>query len=443
MGKIKDFIIRVYNFFRHDIWRITGYELSRSRKLLYNIAKTLILAIRGFISDNLSVRSSALSYSILFAVVPIIALFISIAKGFGLEGMIEDLLIGTYVDKIGMTGKVMEFVNQYLETAKGGLFIGIGVIILLWSVISFFMQVENAFNHVWQVKKSRSIIRQFTTYFSTILLIPILIGVSSGLSIYISSTLSNSFLFSIISPLVRILVKLSPFIINWIVFMILYMAIPNTRVKFVNALVAGIVAGTVFQLFQMLYISGQLNLSRYNAIYGGLAAIPLLLLWIRISCLIILFGAEISYASQNIHNFDYETDTKTINIRYRNFLLLFITYVIIKQFEGQKPPLTSEEIARKYNLPIRLVNQLLTQLVDSGVMMEVFNQTNKSKSYQPGIDINQLTVGLLFDRVETCGSELFLSNKSNHLMEAFWEKTLQLRESARNETDKVLVKDIC
>ena len=166
--------------------------------------------------------------------------------------------------------------------------------------IQFFMQVENAFNDIWQVKKSRSIIRQFTTYFSTILLIPVLLALSSGVSLYVSSALSSSFLYNVISPLVRVLVKLTPFVIIWLVFTLLYMAIPNTRVKFVNALIAGVVAGTAFQLFQMLYISGQVNLSRYNAVYGGFAAIPLLLLWIRISCLIILFGAEISYAAREV-----------------------------------------------------------------------------------------------------------------------------------------------
>lgn len=443
MSNIKDFFIKAYNFVRHDIWRITSHELSRSRKVLYDIIKTVVLAIRGFISDNLGVRASALTYSILFAIVPIIALLISIARGFGLEGMIEGLLADSFIDKLGGMSVVMGFVQRYLDTVKGGVFIGIGVIILLWSVVSFFMQVEDAFNDVWQVKKSRSIVRQFTTYFSVILLIPILIAVSSGFSIYISSTLSNSFFYSIISPLVRVLVKLTPFFINWIVFVVLYITVPNTKVKFVNALIAGVIAGTVFQLFQMLYISGQINLSRYNAIYGGFAAIPLLLLWIRISCLIVLFGAELSYASQNIHNYEYESDTKSISIRYRNFLLLFITYAVIKQFEKEKPPYTSEEITRKYNLPIRLVNQLLSQLVDASVLIEVFNETNKSKSYQPAIDINQLTVGLLFDKVETHGSELFLSTKDNPVMDEFWEKSLDLRKASRAETDKVLIKDIC
>ena len=441
MQKIKEFFIQFYNFARYGIWRMTGHELSRSRRMLYNIIKTIVLAIRGFRDDKLDVKSSALTYSILLAIVPIITLAISIAKGFGLEGAIEDSLQDTYIDKMNLTPMVMSFVENYLETAKGGFFIGIGIVILLWSVTSFFMQVENSFNDIWQVKKSRSIIRQFTTYFSIILLVPVLLIVSSGLSIYISSAFSNSFLYEFLSPFVRVLVNFVPFVIVWVGFTVLYIAIPNTRVKFVNALIAGIVAGTAFQIFQMLYVSGQINLSRYNAIYGGFAAIPLLLLWIRISCLIVLFGAEISYASQNIHNFEYETDTKTISTRYRSFLYLYIVYLIVKQFENQQPPLTVDEISQKNNLPSRLVNQLLSKLVDAHVLIEVYNEENKTKSYQPAIDINQITAGFLFDKLETQGSELFLPN-NNPQMEKFWESTLYLRQCSKCEGDKMLIKDI-
>ena len=167
----------------------------------------------------------------------------------------------------------------------------------------------------------------------------------------------------------------------------------------------------------------------------------LLLLWIRISCLIILFGAEISYAAQNLHNYDYEKDLKTISVRYRNFLYLYITYLVVRQFEQQKPPLTSEEISTRNSLPIRLVNQLLGKLVDARVLIEVYNEGNHSKSYQPAVDINQLTAACVFDRLETNGSELFLSH-GNPEMEHFWEKTLALRKQSQGEADKLLVKDM-
>ncbi len=441
MSKLIAFFERVFKFIRYDIWQITEHELSRSRRFTYRLVKTLILATRGFIDDKLNIRASALTYSILFAIVPLIALVVAIARGFGVENFIEDSLQGSYIAKIGMVPKVMEFVQKYLESTQGGLFIGIGLIVLFWSVMNFFMQVENAFNSIWQVKKSRSPIRQFTTYFSTILILPLFIVLSSGFSIFVSSSLSQSYIYQVLSPFLRFGVKLIPYMLNWLVFTIMYMVIPNTRVRFFNALFAGIAAGSAFQLFQMLYINGQVYLSRYNVVYGGFAAIPLLLLWLQISCLIVLLGAEISFASQNIKNYDYEVDTKKISTRYKHFLTIFITYFIVKRFEQQQAPLSSEKIAEINKLPTRLVNQILSKLVDAGVLIEVFYDATKSKSYMPAIDINQLTLKMLNAKLETLGSELFLTAENEQLDE-FWKKTLKIREEMEKPTDDLLVKDM-
>jgi len=403
--------------------------------------KTLVLAIRGYNDDDLNNKASALTYSILFAIVPLFALIIAIAKGFGVENLIENSLKDTFIAQANMIPTVMGFVERYLETTSGGIFIGVGLVVLFWSVMIFFMQVENSFNQIWQVKKSRSPIRQFTTYFSTILIIPLLIVFSSGFSIFISSALSQSYFFQILSPFLRFGVKLIPYFLNWVMFTILYLVIPNTRVKFLNALLAGIIAGSAFQLFQMLYINGQVYLSRYNVIYGSFAAIPLLLLWLQISCLIVLLGAEISYASQNIKNFDYEVDTKNISDRYRSFLTLFITHVIVKQFESQKQPLSSVLIAEIYKLPTRIVNQILSKLVDSSVLIEVYSENSKSKTFLPAIDINQLTLGLLNSKLENYGSEQFLTSK-NEQLDDFWQRTLEINKHSEEYTETILIKDI-
>lgn len=441
MSKLIVFFTRLFNFIRYDIWRITETELSRTRRFFYRLLKTLVLAVRGYINDDLNVRASALTYSILFAIVPLFALIIAIGKGFGVEKLIANSLQGTLIGQADMIPTVMGFVDRYLQTTQGGLFIGVGIAILFWSVMNFFMQVERAFNKIWQVKKSRSFIRQFSTYFSAILIVPLLIVFSSGLSIYVSSAVKQSYVYEVLSPLLRFGVKFIPYFINWIMFTILYMVMPNTRVRFKNALIAGVIAGSAFQAFQMLYINGQVYLSRYNVVYGGFAAIPLLLLWLQVSCLIVLLGAEISYASQNINNFDFELDTNNISTRYKNFLTLFLTYVIVKQFEEQKPPLSAEQIVLKYKLPIRIVNELLMKLVEVSVLNEVLSEKKKLKTYQPAIDINQLTVSLLFSRLEIHGAELFLTSK-NELLDTFWQKTLDIKQKSDEHTEQILIKDI-
>jgi len=441
MSKPIDFFTRIYNFVRNDIWRITEHELSRTRRLGYRLVKTIILAIRGFIAEKLNIRASALTYSILFAIIPLFALIIAIGKGFGVEKMIEDSLQNTFIGQSNMTPIVMGFVERYLETTQRGIFIGIGIAILFWSVMNFFMQVESAFNSIWQVKKLRSPLSQFTTYFSSILIIPLLIVFSSGLSIYVSSSVSQTYVYHVLSPVLRFGVKFIPYFINWIVFTILYIVIPNTRVRFKNALIAGIIAGSAFQAFQMLYINGQVYLSRFNIVYGSFAAIPLLLLWIQISCLIVLLGAEISYVSQNIQNFEYERDVKNISTRYKNFLTLFITHIIVKQFENQLPPLSAEKIASNYQLPIRIVNELIMKLVDVSILIEINPDNSKNKTYQPAIDINQLTVNMLLTKLDNHGSEMFLSRK-NEMLDSFWQKTLEIKKQSEAQNALLLVKDI-
>ncbi|MDD4490380.1 MAG: YihY/virulence factor BrkB family protein [Paludibacter sp.] len=442
MTKLADFIKQAYHFIAHDVWRITENELSRSKRIPYKLVKVIIIAVRGLTRDKLVVRASALSYSIMFAIVPLIALFIAVGKGFGVEYVIKQWLEEALIAQKELIPFIMDFVERYLETAQGGVFIGIGIVILLTSVMNFFKQAEESFNSIWEVKKSRSFLRQFTSYFSALFLIPILVVLTSGLSIYFNNLIAQLQILNILSPLLKFGMKFAPYLMSWILFTVIYIVIPNTRVKFSNGLIAGIIAGSAFQFFQALYISGQVYLARYDVVYGSFAAIPLLLLWLQISCLIVLLGAEISYAAQNLQNYEYEGDSNNISIRYKKFLSLFLTYVIVKRFENKQVPLKNDEIASIYKLPIRLVNQLLTELSETGIIIEILDDDLRAKSYQPALDINQLTVSMLTDKFETKGSELFLSNKNPELDE-FWQKHLELAKSCSNENlQQLLVKDI-
>jgi len=441
MKKIIEKLKTANSFFRNEIWKIVESDLPKARRIYIRILKTIILTIREYIKSGLNVQASALTYSILFAIIPLFALIIAISKGFGVEKYIENSLQNTLMGQENLIPIIMGFVQRYLETTQGGVFIGIGLGVLFWSVMNFFMQVEKAFNKIWQVNQSRSIVRQFSTYFSSILIIPLLIVFSSGLSFFINSTLAKSYLSGILNPLLEIIVTLTPYVINWTVFTATYLIVPNTKVKFSNALIAGIIAGTSFQIFQILYIHGQIYLSRFNIVYGSFAAFPLLLLWIQISCTIVLLGAVISFTSQNTAFYEFEKDTKNISIRYRNFIKLYITHLIAKQFEAQLPPLTAKQIADQNKIPISLVVKILDELAKVSIITEVISNKVDTITYQPAIDIQQLTVKLLFTKLETNGSELFLSHKNIHL-EDFWKKTVKLNTETDMVLASILVKDM-
>ena len=440
MKKLSDWIKYAFKFVSFDIWRITGNELTKTRRITYNIIKTIYLSVRGFTKNKLGIRASALTYSISFAIVPLIALISAIAKGFGIETTIETALQDTFAAQANLIPTIMEFVRKYLDSMSGGLFIGIGLGILVYSVYNLFAQIETALNSIWQVQKSRSVLKQFTLYFSGLLIFPILMAISSGLSIYVNTILKESFLFQIFTPIMKFIISTIPYLTSGLLFTLIYLIVPNTKVRFLNALIAVMITGIVFQAFQGLYVSGQINLTRYNAIYGGFAAIPLLLIWLNISCLIFLIGAEISYVSQNLRHFDYEVDTDNISNRYKRSLTMFVTYVIVKRFQANEPPLTQEQIVSQYKLPIRLLNTILTDLTESQIIASTESRKGV-KAYLPAIDINQLTLKTMEMKLDMKGSELFLESK-NEEMDAFWQKMIGIQEKSDLIHEEILLKDL-
>jgi membrane protein len=215
---------------------------------------------------------------------------------------------------------------------------------------------------------------------------------------------------------------------------------PNTKVKFKHAFYAGILAAIGFQVFQYLYINGQIWVSKYNAIYGSFALLPLLLLWMQLSWVICLIGAEIAYAGQNVQNYEYETDSKTISRRYLDFVTLIIVNLIIKRFEKGEKPYTDIEISAHYKIPIRLTKRVLYLLMDIGIINEVKDDDHYS-NYQPAMDINQITLECLFSKIDRYGSENFKIDWQ-HNFHPEWKVILQSRVDMFLNKKDLLIKDL-
>ncbi len=441
MKGLKEKILWLYNFVVHDIWRITGAEVSRTRRFFYACIKTLVLAIRGFFQDKLQTKASALTYSTLFALVPVLALIFAIGKGFGFQELIINELNKNLAGQQEVLNYLLGFVDKYLTRAKGGVFVGVGIAMLFWSVMSAFKQIEGAFNDIWQVKKSRSFVSRFTTYMSLMIIVPVFIIASSGISVFMNTQLPAFLGVSLHSPISIFFMRFLPFFVNWILFTCIFIVIPNIKVKLVPAIVAGIFSGTFFQLFQYLYIKGQVYLSSYNAVYGSFAIIPLLLMWLQFSWIIVLLGAELSYVVQNISKFEYDADTQKISRRYHDFVLLVVMYLVVKRFENGEEPITGEEISQQNSIPIRLVTTILNQLSEINLINEVYTEKTEQKAYQPAIDINKITVSYLFEHVEEFGSEEFKMDKNPKFM-PLWNTLTQLHQNAKMNGGEVLVKDL-
>lgn len=434
-------ISQISGFVRYDMWRRTSTEIdSWYKRLGYMVIRTIALVVRGFTSKNLNDQAKALTYSLIFAVVPILAMVVAVAKGFGVADVIEQQLNASFLGGTNMVPTIMAMVDRYLETTQGGLFIGIGILILLWAIYSFFQSVETAFNRIWNVKKSRSILRQVTTYIAIVVLIPVLIVCSAGLNIFVHSAVENAVhLEALHESFHTDGVKLLQFAICWLLFTIMYVAIPNTKVRFLPAVIPGVLMGTLFQLLQMLSVYLIALLGRTSIVYGAFASIPILMTWLQWTSLLILIGAEMSYAIQNNEEFEYEQDLNVMSRRYKDFIMLYLLSTIIRRFENDEEPLTAHQLAIRDHLPIRVVNQLLGRMVETGLVREVYHE-EEEKSYQPALDTHKISIGMVLDRIDAQGAEEFLTSPTPE-MQAFWERYVEVKKKHTTLND-ILITDI-
>ena len=222
-----------------------------------------------------------------------------------------------------------------------------------------------------------------------------------------------------------------PWLTCWLIFSWMYWAIPNTKVGPWAAFIPGILVGTLFQLLQMLSFYLVAFLSRTSIVYGAFAAVPLLLTWLQLSCLFILSGAELSFAIQNNEAFDYDSDLKKMSRRYKDYVTLYLIYLIVKRFENGDEPQTAHEMAHENRLPAKLVNQLLSRLVEVKLIRETYIEGKDERTYVPAKDINTITVGSIIDSIDKQGTELFLRNPTPERTQ-FWARYNNLRQSAES-----------
>lgn len=430
-------------FLTYDIWRLNTENFSNKKNIFHNILKTIVLTVRNIQEQDLAASARSLTYRTILSIVPILAVLFAIARGFGFEKIVESQVFEYLGGHNKTTIMVINFINNSLQHAQGGVFAGIGIALLLYTVVILFTDIENNFNKIWQISTSRKIQRRITDYVALVLLIPIFMLLQSSLNLLISSSASyfDQFEF-IINPLVNLVLNLLPFLLMIIVLTLIYKYIPNVKVKFINALIGGIVAGTAFQIFQMLYVNGQLWITKYNAIYGTFAAIPLLLMWLQLSWFIVLIGAALSYSAQNLNKFLFEKETKNISRRYRDFFTIMIMSTIVKQFVEGDSPLTASQISYKCKIPLKITNDIISELQDIQLILPTpINNDLRNMAYQPALDVHLITVNSLISKIDRKGSEDFLIDV-NGTFSAYWRALINTRMSMYETDNDLLLKDI-
>lgn len=260
----------------------------------------LAMTVRFFTAERVMAKAAALTYSTLLAIVPILAVVFAVARGFGYSKYIEVWFRDLLSSQPQAAEAIIGWVNSYLIHTKSGIFLGIGLIFMLYTVLMLVNNVEATFNEIWQVSNSRSLYRSFTNYLAAFFLCPIFIVVTTGCSLVLTTIASSMPDVLMLGSVLGFLIDFLPYVLLSALFVGLYVSMPNTRVDWRCAVVPGIVAGVGMQWLQMFYVHSQIWVTGYNAIYGSFAALPLFMLWVQISWIICLFGAQLAYSNQRL-----------------------------------------------------------------------------------------------------------------------------------------------
>ena len=439
---------KIYHFLNISVWEMRLKDLSFPKAVFARWLRIFLFASREFYQDKCPERASALTYYSLLSIVPVIGLVFGIAKGFGLEKIIQNQILefaqrGGW--QAGVVDRILSFSSSLLEHTKGGLIAGVGVVFLFWTLISILGNIEGSFNDIWEVRRSRTYMRKFTDYLAIVVFTPILVIISSSLTVVAASQVKlivqKIALLGAISSVIFFLLNLLPYVSIWFLLTLNYMVLPNTKVPLRSGITAGIVAGTVYQIVQLLYIKFQIGVAQYGAIYGSFAALPLFLVWLQASWMIVLFGAEIAFAHEHVETFGFHPDHSRISMSSKKLLSLKIFHLLVKRFSQGKVPLSARQIAHALEIPVRLVRQLLFELAGVGWVIETAKGKEHEGTFQPAKTIENITIKDILDAVEHYG-DAFLPAAQSTEGEKLSDHLRNIADAIEKSSGNVVLKEV-
>ncbi|MFH0841834.1 MAG: YihY/virulence factor BrkB family protein [Bacteroidota bacterium] len=429
------------------IWHTPLSELSRRKTFLIKQARILFIAGRSSLKDRVELRASALTFYTMLSIIPVIAIAFAIAKGFGLDQNLDSVITNSkdFQSYSQILTPLLDRARDTIQETRGGYIAGVGMIILFWSVISLLGQIESSFNHIWQIASARPWYRKFTDYLTIMLFAPVLLILSSSITVFISTALTEFMLkapiLAFFKPVISLLIKFAPFLLTWTSLTLLFMVMPNAKVKFMPAMISGIIAGSLLKILQWLYLDLQFGITKLSAIYGGLAAIPLFIIFLQTTWIIILIGAELSFANQNISRYEFESEALNVSHFHKRALVILIMNMIIRNFAVGEKPVGAESIGKSLRIPVRLARDILADLTKANLVSVIYEKDQIERLYQPALDINKLTVSYVLSKLDKKGIEhqIVINNKDFERIVAMLEKFDRI--TAKSDSN-ILIRDL-
>lgn len=426
---------QVKSHFKEGIWVRNTADTPIYIRFWRGLCRLLYLIGFGFITNQTVIRAAALTFTTILSIVPFLAVAFSISKGFGLQntGKMRDLVLRLTAGQPEVADKIIEYIDRTNVQALGW----VGVATLLFTVLSLVGTVEKAFNVIWNVKKGRTAWRRVADFFPIILFGPLFLLVASSFNVSLQNQefISTVMSMKAIGYLEALFLKSVPYLLITAAFTMMYAFIPYTRVEFFSAVLGGLVGGFLWQMAQWLYINWQIGAVKYNAIYGSFAQLPLLLIWIYISWLIVLLGAQVSYAWQNLNSFVKQRYFGEATPFERQKLAVLMMIILAKRFQEGRPLPSVEEISDGLMAPMALVTSIFCLLQKAGYT--VLTDIPEHEVYAPARAMDEVRILDIVRVVNMDGDQQVyeeFSRKFGFLDSMFEELGLITAQSEANRT---------
>lgn len=357
---------RAADFLRNDLWRMQPESLPRLRRFGLHLLRISALIVKGFREDRCPTHASALTFISVMALVPFLVILFAIAKAFGFEQASRLLMERT----VGMPTAFQEAVHNIIDTvesASAGTLGSIGTVLFLWIAIKMLSNIEETFNLVWGVKTSRTLIDKVRNYIVIMVAAPILLIIAyAGIPAIMG--FAEKLLW--MGPFLRFGLQAVPVLIMTLAFGLFYLLLPNTPVRPGPALAGAFIAAVLATLFQAAIIKLGVGVSRYNQIYGGLAAIPIFLFWVQMNWMILLMGAETAFSAQHAGTYARERLAVAPSARSRLYLAFALMKQIAQAFESGHAPFSAADYGVQQKIPVRLINDVIHILSKNRLIAE-------------------------------------------------------------------------
>lgn len=389
--------------------------MNIKRKLIYffkevasqgkisNIISGIQRALENYKRANSALWVTSLCFYTLLSLVPVFAILFSLGSWLGVaESIIIHLSKYSPLNEEMITFLV-QFSENLLENARSGVLAGIGFLSLGWTLITMFSIVEKSFNDIWQVEKSRMILRKITDYIAFFLLFPLLILTINGGMVIIGKKLEG--IYDISPYLLQVIPSLSIFLF----FTALYMLIPNTKVKLIPAFFSAVFTSVLFSGLQYFFIHLQVMIITYNKIYGSFSVIFIFFLWLKIMWFFIILGAHLSYFLQNKDLKSHSNDVNSISFKSKEYAGMIVIRELIRRYSNNLSPVTAKELAEKNDIPYDLILYVLTVFEKNGLAAKVINVKNEDEaSFTILQNIDQINFKKVFNVLESSGEDIRL-----------------------------------